>query len=104
MAAPVRPSRPVARARVLCLAPLATLVLLAGCGGGSRSAAQAARERAETAPQRRSACPSTVLHTLGQIAKRVYHEGIHSERTRSAEKLIAGSRPLREAVEHNDPA
>jgi hypothetical protein len=102
MAAPVRPSSPLARS-TLRFGPLAALLLLAGCGSGSGGAARA-RERAELAPQPRSACPNTVMHTLGQIAKHVYGEGIHSERTRVAEKLIAASRPLREAIEHNDPA
>jgi hypothetical protein len=100
----VRPPSSLARPCARGLAPLAALVLLAGCGSISRDAARTARERAETAPQPRSACPGTVLHTLGQVAKHVYHEGVHSERTRAAEKLIAGSRPLREAIERNDPA
>ena len=103
MAAPVRPPSSLARACASRLAPLAALLLVAGCGSSSGDSARAARERAETRPQPRSACPDTVLHTLGQIAKHVYHEGVHSERTRSAEKLIAGSRPLRDAIEHNDP-
>jgi hypothetical protein len=83
---------------------LAALPLLAGCGSSSRDAARVKREHAETAPQKRAACPDTVLHTLGQIAKHVYGEGLHSERTRVAEKLIADSRTLREAIERNDPA
>jgi hypothetical protein len=45
-----------------------------------------------------------VLHTVGQIAKHVYHEGISSERTRAAFKLISGSAPLRQAVERGDAA
>jgi hypothetical protein len=102
VAAPIRASH--AALRVLAPALLAGGVALVGCGSGSSDAARAARERAETAPQPRSACPDTVLHTLGQIAKHVYHEGVHSERTRTAEKLIAGSRPLREAIEHGDSA
>jgi hypothetical protein len=103
MAAPLRPHSSPARACALRLAPLAALIVLVGCGSSSIDAARAARERAETAPQPRSACPGTVLHTLAEIAKHVYHEGVHSERTRTAERLIASSRALREAIEHNDP-
>jgi hypothetical protein len=55
-------------------------------------------------PQLAAACPETVLHTLGQIAKHVYHEGIKSERTRAAVKLITGSAALRQAIERNDTA
>ena len=50
-----------------------------------------------------SACASTVLDTLGDIAARVYHEGVFSERTAAASVFVEHSRPLREAVEHDDP-
>src|SRR5205823_218 len=40
----------------------------------------------------------------GEVAKHVYHEGISSERTRGAFKLVTRSRALREAVERGDPA
>jgi hypothetical protein len=111
MPAPVRPPAPLAtRARALACACLfgGLGALLAGCGShGESSAARAARQARdarETSPQSAKACPETVLHTLGQIAKHIYHEGIKSERTRAAEKLIAGSTALREAIERNDPA
>jgi hypothetical protein len=104
MAAPQRPSSPAARACAPYLALLVALPLFAGCGSNARDAALAKRERAETAPQKRSACPDTVLHTFAEIAKHVYGEGVLSERTRVAEKLIARSRPLREAIERNNPA
>lgn len=104
MAALVRPSSSAARACAPCLALLAALPLLTGCGSSAREAARVKRERAENAPQKRAACPDTVLHTLGQIAKHVYGEGRSSERTRVAQKLIGGSRTLREAIERNDPA
>jgi hypothetical protein len=45
-----------------------------------------------------------VLGALDHVAVRVYREGISSERTRSALSSIARSTPLREAVEHDDPA
>ncbi|MEA2209516.1 MAG: hypothetical protein QOF54_1993, partial [Solirubrobacteraceae bacterium] len=49
-------------------------------------------------------CPSAALHALGQIATRVYGEGIRSERTVVALRLIEASKPLRAAVESRDPA
>lgn len=85
---------------------LAATVALAGCGSGSGAKGDAsarARTAAETAPQARAACPATVMHTLGQVAKHVYNEGISSERTRTAFKLIARAGALREALERNDP-
>ena len=85
---------------------LAATVAVAGCGSGSGATGDAtarARAAAETAPQSPAACPGTVMHTLGQIAKHVYHEGISSERTRTAFRLIARSAALREALERNDP-
>jgi hypothetical protein len=51
-----------------------------------------------------SACGTTVLQALSQVTQRVYDEGVSSERTEIAERLIKGSRALREAVEHDDPA
>jgi hypothetical protein len=113
MAAPVRPSATLAprtRARAAVCALACFGVVLAGCGSGSHGesaatrAARQAREAHETSPQPAAACPDTVLHTLAQIAKHVYHEGISSERTRAATKLIARSSALREAIERNDPA
>jgi hypothetical protein len=44
----------------------------------------------------------TVLATLGQVALRVYREGVSSERTASALSLVRHSVPLREAVERGD--
>jgi len=49
------------------------------------------------------ACASTVLGALGDIATRVYHEGVFSERTAAASAFIERSRPLREAVERDEP-
>jgi hypothetical protein len=50
-----------------------------------------------------AACASTVLGALGDIAARVYHEGVFSERTAAASAFVERSIPLREAVERNDP-
>src|SRR5438552_6489653 len=78
---------------------------LAGCGSGSQaSAGRAAREASETRPQPAAACPATAMHTLVEIAKHVYHEGISSERTRSAFKALAGSGALRAGIERGDGA
>ncbi|HWX74670.1 MAG TPA: hypothetical protein VNZ05_05140 [Solirubrobacteraceae bacterium] len=88
-------------------AMLALVGALAGCGSGSAdklTTAERAREAAETAPQPSSACPATVMHTLAEIAKHVYHEGVSSERTRAASKAIAGSHALRQAAERGDAA
>jgi hypothetical protein len=49
------------------------------------------------------ACAQTALGALGDVAQRVYREGVSSERTASALSLIRHSAPLREAVERNDP-
>jgi hypothetical protein len=51
-----------------------------------------------------SACGSTVLEALSRVTQHVYDEGVSSERTEIAMHLVAGSRALREAVEHRDPA
>jgi hypothetical protein len=48
------------------------------------------------------ACGPTVLKALSQVTQRVYDEGVSSERTEIAMRLIKGSRALREAVEHGD--
>jgi hypothetical protein len=45
-----------------------------------------------------------VLDVLVRVAKRIYRQGVASERTRSAAHLIAASRGLREAVERGDAA
>jgi hypothetical protein len=49
-----------------------------------------------------SACGTTVLQALSQVTQRVYDEGVSSERTEIAMRLVKGSRALREAVEHDD--
>jgi len=51
-----------------------------------------------------SACAATVLSTLGDVAARIYREGIDSERTIVAARQIRSSAPLREAIERGDPA
>jgi hypothetical protein len=51
-----------------------------------------------------ASCASTVLETLGRIAKRIYREGIASERTIVAHRLIENSPALRAAVASGDRA
>lgn len=51
-----------------------------------------------------NACATTVLDALGDIAWRVYREGIFSERTAAATAYVERSRALRLAVERDDPA
>ena len=93
MVAPLR-TRPLA-ARVLTALLLGTmLAVLAGCGASPRAGAEG--------PQK--SCPATVLDTLARVLSRVYHEGVFSERTASAEHMIAASLPLRKAVAEANPA
>jgi hypothetical protein len=91
------------------LAARAAAVLLLGaglqaCGSGSAAGTGAAREARELAHQSRAGCAATVMHTLAQIAKHVYHEGISSERTRVAFASINRSSALQSAAERGDPA
>jgi hypothetical protein len=97
MVEPVHASRSPRRTRIARAAVVLALVAaLAGCGStvGVRPAADISA--VDSSP---AGCPATVLDTLGRVLMRVYHEGVFSERTLAAEHLIAGSRPLREAVE-----
>jgi len=89
-------------------AALVALAVLAGCGSSTRagSTARASASLAfdpypNPAP---SGCPAAVLDTLGRVVARVYHEGISSERTTVAKRQIAGSIPLRRALEAGDEA
>ena len=49
-------------------------------------------------------CPATVAKTLQNVLGRVYHEGVFSERTASAQYMITHSPALREAVEAGNRA
>jgi hypothetical protein len=98
MLARLRKSSPA----TLALALLAAIAALSGCGtgGGSSSAHTAALAEAPAKP---ATCAATVLATLGRVARRIYHEGVSSERTGAAAHLIAASSSLREAVQRADP-
>ncbi|HYM46723.1 MAG TPA: hypothetical protein VES65_11270 [Solirubrobacteraceae bacterium] len=83
----------------------AAIAVLAGCGSSARSKSSARAGANPLAGQATpGGCAATVLATLGKVAMRVYHEGVAGERTGSALYSIAHSIPLREAVEHDDPA
>jgi len=85
-------------ARAVCaLAVLAVLAVLAGCGGSSGTRA------ALSAPTRTAvACANAVLAALRGVGRRIYHEGISSERTVVARRAIAQSTALSRAVERGD--
>ena len=83
---------------------LAATTALAGCGSGQSTSStpngRIARElSARTTPGN---CAAAVLEALGHVAMRVYHEGVSSERTQVALRMVTGSRALREAVERGD--
>jgi hypothetical protein len=95
-------------------AVLATLACLAGCGSTVRAGSPAGASADVDPPVRailidapqppgRRNCASRVTQILGDIATRVYREGVASERTVTAEHFIAASKPLHEAVERGDP-
>ncbi len=82
-------------------AGLAVTAALAGCGS---TATGLDAQTSPTAPQTVAGCPQTVMRTLGSVLARIYHEGVQSERTASAEHLIEYSAPLKAAIEARDPA
>jgi len=104
----VRLRRPTRRSQLrrtgivlLAIATLGAIVALAGCGSTLRDdAAEDARADVDTATP--GSCAASVLEALGGVAKRVYAEGVSSERTASALHMIVGSNALREAVEAGD--
>jgi hypothetical protein len=77
-------------------AALAALAMLAGCGSAARSSDA---QTSTGSPQPTAACAQAVMRTLGSVLGRIYHEGIESERTGSAEHLIEYSAPLKAAIE-----
>jgi hypothetical protein len=85
-------------------AVIALVLAFAGCGssGGGSAGGHPAVIADLTARSTPASCARTVLATLRQVAKRIYHEGVSSERTGSALSLISNSLPLRLAVERGD--
>jgi hypothetical protein len=87
------------------LAVLAVLITFSGCGqGGAGKGSSAPTAAVAGAPSAHRTCPETVLDVLVRVARRIYHQGLASERTRSAAHLIAASAALREGVERGDAA
>jgi hypothetical protein len=89
----------VARLRMTSTATRASIAILlllalAGCGSALKGGSSAHADSATA-----QSCPETVLTTLSSVLQRVYHEGVSSERTASAEALVERSQALREAVE-----
>ncbi|HWX96427.1 MAG TPA: hypothetical protein VNZ01_06200 [Solirubrobacteraceae bacterium] len=102
MLARLQISSPATRA----LAAIAAVAALGGCGKGASSpsnGSNATTAAVAGAPATHRTCPETVLDVLQRVARRIYHQGVSSERTRSAAHLIAASAGLREAVERSDP-
>jgi hypothetical protein len=84
---------------VACLA-----VALAGCGADfdARPAAHVSAASVQPPVSVPASCSTAVLQTLSGVAQRIYHEGVFSERTASAEYLITHSAALRAAAESGD--
>jgi hypothetical protein len=82
----------------------AILAVLAGCGSSARGgvSARASADPDPTPVAISNVCSAAVLGALGQVAGRVYREGVSSERTATALRFVERSIPLREAVERND--
>lgn len=83
-------------ALVLLLALATVYISSVGDGSPARANPDPASEGAS------SACGPAVLEALSQVGQHVYDEGVSSERTEIAERAVAGSSGLREAVEHGD--
>src|SRR5437588_5563417 len=79
-------------------AAAASLALLAGCGGSSGEKA-----RLSASTKTPTACAEAVLAALRGVGRRIYHEGVLSERTASARYLIGASHALAAAAERGDP-
>jgi hypothetical protein len=94
-----KPSK-ASRVAIAC----AMLAALAGCGSTVRGGLSARASATSSAQVVSGACSTAVLGALGDVAMRVYHEGISSERTGSALSFITRSSALRQAVERDDPS
>ncbi|HEX3909651.1 MAG TPA: hypothetical protein VHW67_02975 [Solirubrobacteraceae bacterium] len=87
-----------AKLAIALLAAIALAACLSACGTSLRhpESDDASADVDAAAP---GSCPATALEALGSVAKRVYREGIVSERVDSARHMIEGSDALRSAVE-----
>jgi hypothetical protein len=82
-------------------AALAGLAMMAGCGSAAKSSDA---QTSASSPLPTAGCAQAVMRTLGSVLGRIYHEGVQSERTGSAEHLIEYSAPLKAAIESRSPA
>jgi hypothetical protein len=109
MVRPVRRRHARPRNRALTRAAIASASIavlvgaaaLTGCGSTLKHAASATAD-ADVADSSPGSCQAVALQALSAVAERVYREGVASERTASAQKLIEGSTALRAAVEAGD--
>jgi len=101
----VRRARPAATLAALC-----AMLTLSACGSSAskQTTTTAATRTTATAGRRAStagtppSCPATVMRTLGRIVEHVYHEGISSERTIIARRILENSSALRAAARSGD--
>ncbi len=80
-------------------AVLAAIVSLGGCGASAQSGSTAPRGAVAS----NQSCAATAVEALRDVVRRVYREGVASERTGAAVHFIGASLPLRQAVERGDP-
>src|SRR3954447_1349311 len=78
-AGPARRRLPRHGIRLAAVLP-ALVALAAGCGAGSASGSGTGAAAALS-------CPETVMATLASVMRRVYSQGVQSERTASAEAM-----------------
>ncbi|HWF31789.1 MAG TPA: hypothetical protein VG188_04450 [Solirubrobacteraceae bacterium] len=90
-----------ARLALALCACAAVALLLSSCGSSFRDSDDA---RADVDVATPGSCAATVLDALGHVATRVYREGVSSERTASATRMIESSAALRTAVEEGNAA
>src|SRR2546426_9459041 len=80
---------------------IALLATLAGCGDAHKAPTSRLGLDAST-PSTPTSCAGAALATLERVARRIYHQGVKSERTKIALRLIGRSVALREAVRTRD--
>lgn len=96
-----RPKDPRIAAALPLAIVLVLALVLAACGTSLKHA-ESEDARADVDNAAAGSCGTAALAALGDVAVRVYREGIESERVDSARHLIEGSAALREAVEAGD--
>jgi hypothetical protein len=102
---PAKLHKPRRRPRFACVAASVLLTtVLAGCGSAVKAARPGVAAIDAGILASTPDCPATVAKTLENVIGRVYHEGVFSERTASAQYMITHSAALREAVEAGNQA